>query len=78
MTKHKASPRVARLAKIFASVTEEEARAIYKALGQYVENQGELVETSAPGDLDLTEVTSLKKADAVLQRLDAEMASLAE
>ena len=72
----KPRPRIASLATVLATLTEDEARAVYVALGQYVENQRDHVETSDPADP--SDVASLNRADAVLRRLDAEMASLAE
>ena len=67
--------KIARLARVLANLTETEARAVYAALGQYVDNQGEFVESCQTPDAK--EVESLKNAESVLGRLDAEIASLA-
>ncbi len=63
--------------KALSCVSPAEAKALWEALGQYCENQAEYVEMFADEpDFDETAPENLQAAQAVLDRMNAELASL--
>lgn len=63
----------ARLAETLKNLTEEEARVVWEALGQYTENLGDSVELYE----DPEEARKEKVAAAILNQMNAAMAALA-
>jgi hypothetical protein len=62
-------------------VSEAEARVLYEALGQFVENLQNAVEVDeVSGDVDMKEspvVAKLKTAEDLLEKMDSAIAALA-
>lgn len=63
----------ANLAATLANLTEEQARVVWAAMGQFVENTRDSVDS---GDNAETEAHDLELAEAVLEKMDAAMAAL--
>lgn len=64
----------AQMAATLKGLNEEQARVVWVALAQYVDNTRDSIEYS--GNDDAKEVVSLAVAEGLLERMDAAMAAL--
>jgi hypothetical protein len=65
-----------RLAAALENLTEAQARAVYEALGQYVDNQEEYVANC--DEPEAKEVAKARSAREVMEKMDAVFIALAE